>query len=222
MFLSKTFSKFLMATAVAVVGFISAQAHAEYFAWQDRLSEVSVTYPDRWQSIHTQKPDEVLHIVAPGDENFASCRIRAHDDGRFKIHRKAMGDEIQRLNVSKDFWMDYVNQYDHGHVISVTDNAGLGPGFASYADMSYVTEVGPRVFKRGFAFATIHYDKMYIFECSSAASVYDQWRDPFLSILKSVDIAPFHSQYLNGYYRNFPADGNIVIKGVKETDTFIY
>lgn len=207
---------------VALITFVSKPSQAEYFVWEDQVSEVSLSYPDLWQSIHLQKPDEVLNLVAPGEGHYAGCRVRVRDDGRFKIHPRYLAGSIQRLNVSRDFWEEYVHQYDNATLISVTDNAGLGPGFASFAEMAYISEVGPRVKKRGFAFATIHYDMLYVFECSSEISSFNQWREGFLSILKSVDIDLKFSPYLNGHYRNFPADGDIVIKGIKETDTYIY
>jgi hypothetical protein len=200
----------------------ASSARAEYFVWQDRLSEVSLSYPDRWAAIHTQKPDEVIQIAAPGDGDYASCRMRVRDDGRFKIHPPQLAGSVQRLNVSQDFWNAYVGEFDQGKLLSVTDNAGLGRGFASWAEMVYIADAGPRVQKRSFAYATIHYDKMFIFECSSELSVYDQWHKPFLGILKSVDFAPTYSQYLNGHYRNFPADSDLLIRGRKRTDDFIY
>lgn len=214
-----TFTVFIAALA----GVLPAhKAYAEYFVWQDRLSEVSLSYPDRWAAIHTQKPDEVIQIMAPGEGDYASCRMRVRDDDRFKIHPPQLAGSIQRLNVSRDFWQAYVGEFDRGHLISVTDNAGLGRGFASWAEMSYIAEVGPPVAKRSFAFATIHYDKMFIFECSSEFSVYEKWHEPFLGILKSVDFAPTYSQYLNGHYRNFPADADLLIRGRKRTEDFIY
>ncbi len=210
------------AAIAAALFTVSSPVKAEYFVWQDRVSEISFSYPDRWTAIHAQKPDEVIRIVAPGAGDYATCRLRVRDDGRFKIHPPQLAPNIQRVHLSKTFWQQYVNEFEGGVLVSVTDNAGLGQGFASSAEMVFISDVGPRVSKRGFAFATIHYDRLFIAECSAEASVYEKWHNAFSGILKSVDFAPLYSPYLNGHYRNFSADGNLLIRGRKRTQDFIY
>lgn len=201
--------------------FISS-AQAEYFVWKDPKTQVSLTFPDRWHEGNGQKADEIITLIAPGAGHYAECRMRARPDARFSIHPPHLAGPIQREFVSKDFWKGYVGEFDDAVLHSVTDNTGIGKGFASMAHYTFSSEVGPRVAKHGFGFATIHYDTLYVFECSAEASAYEKWYPHFLSVAKSVDFRPVYNKFYEGYYRPFLADDPIVINNGDVHTPYVY
>lgn len=214
-------AKSLLITLV-FVSFGASTAAAEIFQWRDPETKLTVMYPDTWRSIHHQKPDEILSVVAPGQNDFAGCRIRVNEDRRFVIYPRNRAGAIQRTAVSREFWENYINEFDNATLHNVTDNGGLGNGFASYADVSFVTAVGPRVQKRGLMFATIYNDKAYVFECSAEHSAYDKWHRNFLSMVQSLDMRQDYATTRNGHYREFLEDPELRIHGMKPVDLYVY
>lgn len=203
-----------------LVFFSASDARAEIFLWQDPDTHVSMTTPDTWRRGINQKPDDVLTILAPGQNDQAACRLRVREDRRFLIHPRHMDDEIQRLHYSRDFWEYYLGEYDDVVFYRVTDNAGLAEGFASYAEASYTTTAGPRLTKHAIIFAALYGDKAYILECSAAFDAFPYWHRTFNSVLKSVDFAPYYHSDLHGHYRNFMGDKPIRINGQRPQDVY--
>ena len=213
-------------TAIAVLGlFVSpaliGQAKAEVFFWQDPVSKVSLTFPDTWRVIHNQKPDDVLTIVAPSDGAFPMCRLRVREDLRHRIYPARYADELQRVYYGSDFWDKYAAEYAQATVEDTHENAGLGRGFASYAHISFVSDAGPKMKRRGLVFASLYHNKVYILECSAEQSAFDQWYDPFLSVVKSVDFRQEVFQFPGMFYRPLP-DPLLKINGEREIDVGYY
>ena len=209
-----------IALAALLVSAAVSPAKADVFFWRDAETNLSVTFADTWRPIHSQKTDDIFAVAAPGDNEYATCRIRVREDRRFVIYPRRYAGEIQRLNYSHDFWDAYVGEFDGATINGVWDNAGLGDGFASFADVSFISSAGPKVQKRGIMFATVYNDKAYIAECSSEAGAYDHWYKPFLSFVKSVDFRDAYHIHGNGWYRDFTTDGPIRIRGRKDIDLY--
>lgn len=197
-------------------------AKAEVFKWQDPDVEVSITFPDDWRRIASQQPDDVITIVAPGDNDHAECRLRVHEDRRFVIYPREYAGEIQRTNYSREFWEKYIGQYRAAVLYNVGDNAGLGDAFASWADVSFISPSGPKVQKRGLIYAGVYNDKAYVLECSAEDAAFSKWYHPFLSVLKSVDMRNEYTTTPNGKYRAFQKDGDLRIHGRKPLDLYVY
>ncbi len=212
---SITLAAFLMTLAIP-------QAKADIFVWRDPDSKLTLSYPDTWRQVHNQKPDDVVTIAAPGDNDFATCRVRVSEDRRFVIYPRHFAGELQRVNYSRDFWENYVGEFSGAEINGVWDNAGLGDGFASFADVSFVSSTGPKMQKRGLMFATVYNDKAYIAECSSETGSYANWYKPFLSFVKSVDFRDEYVANPNGEYRDFYSDKPLRIRGRKDTDLYTY
>lgn len=208
--------------AAAIISFNISSASAEVFFWQGPVSEVSVTVPDTWRQVHNQKTDEVMSFTAPGDGEYASCRMRVRDDKRFVIYPVRYSDEIQRTNYSYGFWDSYLGEFDDYVVHKVVDNASLGRGYASYAEASYATVVSPKVQKRGIMFASQYFDKTYILECSAEVHAYHEWKDAFLSVAKSVNFRKSIHEFPAGNYRDFLRDGALVIQNARPVDVAVY
>src|SRR5262245_57392001 len=127
--------RFLQSILLASVLFLpAATARAEVFYWQDAVLKASMSARGTWRSGTNQKPDDILTIWGPGQENFASCRLRAPEDRRFVIYPQYLQDEVARLNFSRAFWESYVGEFPSATLNSVTDNGGLGRGDGSWAD----------------------------------------------------------------------------------------
>lgn len=209
-----------LALAVVLASVAGSPASADVFFWRDAGTNLSVTYVDTWRQINNQKPDDIFTVAAPGDNEFATCRVRVREDRRFVIYPRRDAAAIQRQNYSREFWDGYVGEFAGATINGVWDNAGLGDGFASFADVSFIPAVGPKAQMRGLMFATVYNGKAYIAECSSEASVYGDWYKPFLSFVKSVDFRNEYHIHGNGWYRDFTQDGPLRIRGRKDIDLY--
>lgn len=211
---------------IVIAGFMilggAQAARADYSIWRDVDTGLSLSFPDTWQQTNNANPDDIVTIMAPSGRAHASCSIKARADGRYLVYPPRFSDEIQKFDFSEAFWERYLGAYDH-HVINIVyDGAGLGRGFASYADASYRSEVpGPYMRRRGLMFATLYNDTQYILDCSSHADAFDKWKPLFLSIAKSVDFRPAHSQTVGGNYRNFLKDPYMLF-AIPGTDAVTY
>jgi hypothetical protein len=160
----------------------------------------------------------VLTVRAPGDNEFAECRLNVQPEDRFKIYPISYSPEIQRLNVSTPYWDQYFGLYNNVSLEKTSDNAGLGRGFASWATASYKTAKGAKMNKRAMAYAS-YYDKhIYTVECSSEHSAFSKWYNPFLSVVKSINFKKTTNNNYTGYYRDFLSDKTLKIRGATVLD----
>ena len=198
-------------------------AKADIFVWQNQDKDVSLSFPDRWALVSHIADDEVLRIAAPavtGRTENAQCRLRVRDDNRFKMHPVTHSDEIQRLYYGIEFWDRYVSEFKHAHINRFENNAGLGRGFASFADILYESHEHPKMIRRAIAFVSMYKNQVHIFECSAEESSYYKWYPSFMGILKSVDFKPDIPQK-QGFYRNFYG-GETIIHGRREIDDYSF
>ena len=183
---------------------LSHAARADYFVWRDEKSGLSLSFPDTWRIVQGRQKDDILTIMAPSGRANAACRVRIDIDGRFLIYPPRLQDAEQRLNFSRDFWGKYIGQYDDATLYDVRDGSGLGQGFAGYADAGYTSAIpGPEMPRRGILFATNYYGKLYVIECSAHRDAFQDWKGPFMSIVKSVDFKPAYHQLETGDYQDF-------------------
>ncbi len=211
-----------LAIAVLLLTGAVSPASADVFQWRDPDTRLTLTFPDTWRRIHNQKPDDIITIAAPGDNAFATCRMRVREDKRFIIYPRRFAGELQRINYTREFWEGYVGEYAGAEINGVWDQAQLGDGFASYADVSFISAVGPKAQMRGIMFATVYNGTVYIAECSSEAEAYSSWYEPFLSVVKSVDFRDDYRVKPHQWYRNFLEDDVIRIRGKKDVDLYTY
>ncbi len=221
-----SFRSFLTAITVLVLGVSgahvsSARADA-VFHWHDAHTKLSVAYPDTWRMVHDQKPDDILTIMAPSDGAFPMCRVRVREDRRSVIYPQRYSTNIQHVNYSRDFWEGYVGEFAAANLGEVGDDAALGRGFGSYANMSFISDSGPRMQRRGIAFVSLYRDNAYIFECSAQASLYEQWHDEFLRIASSINFRKEIHELPGGHYRHFVADPMIVSRGPTPAESVYY
>jgi len=217
-------NKFLKLFLIAGLFFSASAsaAKAEVFYVENDRGRFSLSFPDSWRLTHNQKPDDMLTVLAPGDNQHASCRVRVRDDRRFVIYPVRYSGEIQRTAFSREFWFDYTREFTNPRIDHVTDGAGLGRGFASYAEASFTTAIGPKAQKRGIMFASRYHDRTYILECSAQEAAYARWRPHFLSVAKSLDFTKIIQDVPFGHYRNFLADPELVIYGRRDMEATSY
>ena len=216
-------NKSLFSFAFAAVMAFPVIANADVFVWKSQEKDVALAFPDRWSIVGNIAEDEILRIAAPavtGRAEDARCRLRVKDDKRFMMHPVSHSRAIQREHFSEDFWNEYSGEFKNYQLNHVQDNAGLGHGFASYADITYEDFGQPRMIRRGIAFATLYQNQLHVFECSSEIGAFEKWYPLFLGVVKSVDFkgaVPFK----RGYYRHF-YDGETVIHGRREIDNYTF
>ncbi len=199
-------------TALALVIGLSS-AKADVSVWRDPMTKMTVSYADTWQRANNQNPGDMLTVRAPGDNEFAECKVNILDDGRFKIYPVRNSAAIQRLYYSKDYWEQYLAQYNNVVIHEGTDNNGLGRGFASMASVSYETVKGAKMKKRAIGFATLYRNKAYTVECSAQEAAYHKWHDKFLNFVKAVNFHQGTNFAISGYYRDFLGDKTLKVRG---------
>jgi hypothetical protein len=212
------FSKILLMTCTL----FAFPAKAEIYQWGNPNVTLSMTFPDDWRRTSGQQPGDMVTVVAPGDNDLASCRLRVSEDRRSVIFPREFANTVQHINYSRDYWDAYIGEYRAAMVNGYADDAGLGRGFATWADVSFISPAGTKAQMRGMVYATVYNDTAYVFECSAEASAYPKWYNRFLSVLKSVEMRPEYAKNVNGYYRKFQNDGKLLIHGEKNTDLFVY
>jgi hypothetical protein len=195
-------------------------AHADVFVWQDEHTKFTVSYPDRWGRVNDQKPQDVLTVLAPRSDDDAACRFRVESEGRYKIFPRMLAGAVQRTAVSRDFWERYVQEFDSATVDSVTDNGGLGAGFASIARVTYQSSVhgSGSQGRSALILAAVYDNKLYTAECSTALDAMDRWEAQFLSIIKSITFRSEYAAPHSGHYRPFLEDDPVVIAGPRADD----
>ncbi|MAF97773.1 MAG: hypothetical protein CMH26_03980 [Micavibrio sp.] len=216
-FISKTL---LSLSLVLSLG--TQNALAEVYVWEAEDGQVSVSFPDRWARLHNQKPSDLLTVKAPGDNSYAMCKISAREDGRFKIYPRRFESAIHKLNFSKAMWEDYYQGQDNTIFHDVRDDAQLSYGYATYARVSFETAVGPKMQKRGLAFASLFDNKLYIVECSAEKDAYEKWHNSFMSFIKAVTFPHNTNLALTGYYKNFLDDCLFKVEAPDFVDDYHY
>ncbi|MCB9983231.1 MAG: hypothetical protein H6861_06115 [Rhodospirillales bacterium] len=202
-------------------------AVADVAVWRDVDTKMTLSYDDTWKAVSNQNAGDVLTISAPntaahGLYNFAGCKVNVSDDGRFKIFPHRNSGAIQRVAYSKNYWDRYFGLYDDVVVHEGTDNNGLGDGFASMASYSFTTAKGAKVRKRGLGFVSHYRNKVYLVECSAEESVYHEWHNAFLNVVKSVDFHDGTNFAITGYYRDFLKDKTLKVRGPHLFDDTYY
>lgn len=202
--------------AVLTVTCSAEFARADYYVWRDEATGVSISFPDTWRMVSNADPDDVITIMAPAGRGNAQCRVRTHEDGRYKIYPPRYDWAIQKIDFSFDFWTRYLGEYNDAQIFNVQNGAGLGRGYAGYAVAAYKSPVpGPYMNRQGLMFATLYHDDVYVLECSSHEDAFADWKGAFLSIAKSIDFRKTHHQLLTGHYRDFMKDPRITFPAAK-------
>lgn len=196
--------RFFVLTVISFLLSVATPAAASVSVWEDARTGLVFSFPDTWQTVTNADPDTIVTIMAPSGRAHASCRVRVRADERFTIYPPHLDWAVQRVAYSTDFWNQYLGEYEDVQLFRVTDGAGLGRGFATYALAKYSSAVpGPYMRRKGMLFASLYNGNLYILECSSHEDAFSTWQPLFLSIAKSVDFKQTHTIYPYGYYRNF-------------------
>lgn len=212
MLLTRFFIAVVFAFLIAV-----PQAYADYNVWRDVHSGMSFSFPDTWDIVSNADDNDVVTVMPPSGRAQATCRVRNDKDKRYLIYPPRHSAAIQKLDFSADFWDRYLAEFTNPNVVHVYDGAGLGRGFASYAEADYTSAVeGPEMKRRAIMFVSLYNGDLFVLECSSHQDAYEEWRDAFLSIAKSVDFKKAHEQMIGGHYRNFRNDRDVEFSDPKE------
>ncbi len=191
----------------------SAKAHADYFVWQDPTTGLTLSFPDTWKIVSNNEANDLITVMPPSGREHAACRVRDNQDRRYLIYPQRFSAAIQRVDVSLDFWTNYLQEYTNPEIYNLQNGAGLGRGFASYAVAGYDSMVqGPKMPRKALMLASLYDDDMFVIECSSHADAFDSWKSIFLSIAGSIEFKQVDHVPAAGYYRNFLADPKIVFK----------
>lgn len=190
-----------------------SQVAASYFEWRDPVGHITMTFPDAWVRVHDQKPDDRVTVQAPGERDYASCRLRQRRDARALIYPKAYERSLQHVYIGFAFWEAYVGEYSGAVLHRVLSDRGLMNTIAGSADFTFLSSSGPPTLMRGFAFAGYDRDRLYVFECSAEYHAYTRWHRTFKGILKSLRKDAGVQLYDNGAYRRFLSDPPLVIRG---------
>lgn len=195
------------------IGLSATSARADYFVWEDPTTGLSLSFPDTWKIVSNNEDNDLITIMPPSSRDHAACRVRDNVDRRYLIYPPRYSAAIQKIDVSLDFWSDYLQEYTNPEIYNMQNGAGLGRGFASYAVAGYDGMVqGPYMHRKALMLASLYDDDLFVIECSSHADAFDSWKSIFLSIAGSVSFKQVDGVPAAGYYRNFLADPDLVFR----------
>ncbi len=210
------------AAAAFIFALTCAQsAQASYYVWEDKVHGFKFTFPDSWTLQSPDQPSTVVRIAGPVGEDFATCRVKAVEDGRLKIYPKPLMTEAVDETLTRDFWENEVGQYENPVVTEYYAPAGLGgKGDATAIKTSFVFDSGAG--KRnmyGSMIGSIYGGTRYVVACSSSLETYAQYAPVFSTIMSSVELDSRYHPYTVGYYRNFLADPKVLLPRSKPGTT---
>lgn len=216
--------RFLLTTIISIFLCLSAigAAKADYNVWRDAKTGMSLSYPDSWRQVNDADRGGVITLMGPAGRGHAMCRVRADEDKRYTIYPQRFDKAIQKFDFSAVFLDQYIKEYSEEDIVVIFDEAGIGDSFAGYILADYESAVpGPYMSRRGFVYAALHYDTLYIFECSSHRDAFPDWKGPFMSIAKSLDFPNRQTSVMTGHYRDFRGEGNLPHKDYKGTKAVV-
>jgi len=183
---------------------LSTSVQANVVFWEDSKHGVTLTYPDDWRRINSQKPDDILTIAAPSGDEQAFCKIRVRDNQKYMIYPPHLHPDVQKVAVNKVFWQNYIADFYNPVFEIYHDEAGLGRGYGSYALAEFTNDfTGGQMRRRGMFLASLYNGDVYIFECSAERLAYETWAPSFFSIARSVKFDKTINENYTGNYRDF-------------------
>lgn len=213
----------ILLSAFLLVLSLAPSARADYIVWKDSRTGASLSWPDTWRVVSNADGNDVVTIMAPAGRGHAACRLRANTDRRYNIYPMKYSWAVQRVAYNEDFWKKYLNEYKNAELWRVSDGAGLGRGFATYAIADFNSAIqGPEMNRRALMFATLYNGKAYVLECSSHKDAFDRWKKLFLSIAGSVDFEKGPHELPSGNYYNFMQDPRMEFEGAEGQSTELY
>jgi hypothetical protein len=191
----------------------AAVAKADIYVWGDDKTGVTLSFPDTWKMVSSADPNDIVTFMAPSGRAHAACRFRVNDDKRFVVYPPGLDWAVQKQFVSVEFWNKYLAEYDDPQILAVGDGAGLGRGWATFAQVKYKSAVeGPYMEREGIMFASVYNGNLYVLECSSHVDAFTDWYKMFRSVAHTVDFRKENHELAVGNYRNFLEDDPILLK----------
>lgn len=191
---------------------LCAPAQAEVFFWRDPVFKIGFVFPDDWRVQTNGDPDVRIEILAPQGQDFATCRIRAKDDGRFSMYPDIYNQRVNSVVFDVAGLYQHWVDYDNVRMIHRSDYAALGKASAVYAEATYTRDIPVRGLPmRSFVLATLYGHLNVMFECEAAAVNWGYWVPQFMNMARTVDFPLNQHNTLNGWYRRYQDDGYIVM-----------
>gem|GEM_PF-587434 len=205
---------FVLAFALSLTVF-SQQAKANFYVWQDENGDYSFAFPDTWQLQNAGSPDASIRIVAPIQEDLASCSVEDFADGRLKVYPKSLTATAVEQYMNKAFWEDKIAKYIDAKITEYYAPSIMGGrGDATAIRFSY--SLSPKQSKDigdermyGAMIGSIYGGKQFIVECKALKQKFDTYSPLFVRIMESVQLEERYHPFAIGYYRDFLNDRHI-------------
>lgn len=210
----------LLSALLGLTALAPVVAHADYFFWQDPKTGASLTFPDNWRMINNQKPDDLVTLIGPSQDDRPICRLRARGDNRFTVYPVWYSGDVQDVAYNRNFWEAYTGEYDNVNLRLYDDNAGIGKAWASMAVATF-TEATPKdedTKRTSQMWSGVYHDDAFVFDCSSTSVSFDKWQPDFTGIAHSVDMRKVIHENVNGHYRDFVTEQKVMTHPVMNGD----
>ena len=202
-----------LSMVLSVVGSLflgSTMALADVFLYTDNDLKFTFSVPDSWKQQTPVSPNTRVKFVAPVPEDYASCKVVAEEDGRFKIYPKRLMGKVMKEYFNADFWeKEATRRFNNPEIRFVGTSSGLDKGDASMAQVVYYMNLGEGtepVKMYAILLTSVYGDVRYTMICSSSYKSYPKWSDLFGSIISSMTLDERYVAVPTGHYRNFLAD----------------
>jgi hypothetical protein len=199
---------------VMVMGFASAAyATSDSFVWKDPVQGFTFSFPDSWGVQTPDSPTVRIRIAGPLSQDFATCRIKAEEDGRLKIYPKHLMEEAVYETLDREFWENEIQDHNNAQLTDIRGPASLGgKGDATAIKEVFTLDTGDKTINMyGAQIASIYGDKRYVVSCSSKLEEFKKYAPVFATIMGSVDLDARYHPFAVGYYRDFLADPKLML-----------
>jgi hypothetical protein len=197
-------------------------AEASVYVWKDDVNGFTFSFPDSWHVQTSDTPTTRIRIAGPVGQDFATCRVKAEQDGRLKIYPKRLMTDAVEETLNEDFWQGEVAQYESASIHDFRSPASMGgKGDATAIRASYLESKGKeKMTMHSAMLGSIYGDTRYIVSCASKAEVYEKYAPLFATIIGSINLDAKYFPFATGYYRNFLADPKLMLPRSKPGTNF--
>jgi hypothetical protein len=196
--------------AVVMMGLAAgtAQATSDSFVWKDAVNGFTFSFPDSWGIQTVDAPTTRVRIAGPLSQDYATCRVKAEEDGRLKIYPKHLMEEAVYETLDRSFWEREIQDHNNANITDIRGPASLGgKGDATAIKETFVLDTGKgKINMYGESIASIYADKRFVVSCSSKLEEFKKYAPVFATIIGSVDLDTRYHPFATGYYRDFLAD----------------
>lgn len=172
--------------------------------WQDPQTGFSISYPQTWMKTAPRDAGSLIRLQ--DSYRNLTCEVASERDERFVSQGARVASFVGRTEYGPSFWQGYFGRFRDVNVYSMRSLGAFGYGAGSVVEARFRTLDQPRSWKHGLFAVAHHYDRFYVFQCSTAQKLYDLYRHDVMTLLRAMTFKKKQNEYVFSALR--PMDPN--------------